>query len=368
MMMPSTHRAARSSFILVFVLLVLAITTTRTVEGHARIECPPSLSGKTGEKVGPCDVSTDDGLLQSFPLRANALNTVTWLESIPHPGAPVRFALSREGGDSNGGSSLDQAATGFETCLLLDHVPHDALSRPTYRDESSWHRSSITLWIPDVRCERCYLQLISVMSDAAHGVPTDTKCAYRGARLANANTDAINIVDTPEMDFPACPAVYHSCSPVSIDGTIPRNDMDVCNTTEFEEQLGWPLTPRDNPDLYEHSIYYNRGDVGLYSTTDATLRFVGSPLTDATCTNPLYCDPGVSFEEILGVPDAAAYISLEGSCASVVESKVEAYVPPAAAAVDTTNGDSVADDVVTAVEEGEEKEETAINSSTSTSS
>jgi len=317
------------------------------------MECPPPLSGKTGEKVGPCDVSTDDGLLQSFPLKANALNTVTWLESISHPGAPVRFALSREGGDSNGGS-LDEAAKGFETCLLLDHIPHDALSRPTYRDKSSWHRSSITLWIPDVKCERCYLQLISVMSDAAHGVPTDTKCAYRA-----------NNVETPESDFPACPAVYHSCSPVSIDGTIPRNDMDVCNTTEFEEQLGWPLTPRDNPDLYEHSIYYNRGDVGLYSTTDATLRFVGSPLTDATCTNTKYCDPGVSFEEILGVPDAAAYISLEGSCASVVETKVEAYVPPTAAAVDSTNGDSVSADVVTAVEEGEEKEETTINSSSS---
>ena len=324
------------------------------------MECPPPLSGKTGEKVGPCDVSTDDGLLQSFPLKANALNTVTWLESISHPGAPVRFALSR---DSNDGSSLDEAAKGFETCLLLDHIPHDALSRPTYRDESSWHRSSITLWIPDVKCERCYLQLISVMSDAAHGVPTDTKCAYQGARLANANANinvnananaiGIDTVETPELlDFPACPAVYHSCSPVSIDGTIPRNDIDVCNTTEFEEELGWPLTPRDNLDLYEHSIYYNRGDVGLYSTTDATLRFVGSPLTDATCTNSKYCDPDVSFEEILGVPDDAAYISLEGSCASVVESKVEAYVPPPAAAVDATND-------VTTVKEGEEKEETS---------
>ena len=334
MVSSTQQRAARSSFFLVFVLLVLATTTTRNVEGHVRMECPPPLSGKTGEKVGPCDVSTDDGLLQSFPLKANALNTVTWLESISHPGAPVRFALSREGGESNGGSSrLDEAATGFETCLLLDHIPHDTLSRPTYRDKSSWHRSSITLWIPDVKCERCYLQLISVMSDAAHGVPTDTKCAYR----ANTNNVIGGIAaETPESDFPACPAVYHSCSPVSIDGTIPRNDMDVCNTTEFEDQLGWPLTPRDNPDLYEHSIYYNRGDVGLYSTTNATLRFVGSPLTDATCTNTKYCDPDVSFEEILGVPVTAAYISLEGSCASVVETKVEAYVPPAAAAVDST--------------------------------
>lgn len=274
------------------------------------MECPPPLSGRTGEKMGPCDISTDDGSVPAFSLKANSLNTVTWLESISHPGAPARFALSREG------TSLEESEAGFETCLLLDHVPHDALSRPIFGDQSTWHRSSITLWIPDIKCERCYLQMISVMSDAIHGVPSDTECAYKGA-----------LAYDEDLDYPGCPAVYHSCSPVKIDGAIPRNDVEMCNTTEFEEKLGWPLTPRENPDLYEHSIYFNRGDVGLYSMTDARLLSVGSPLTDAACTNPIYCDPETSFEEILEIPDNAAYTTLEGSCASVVESKVEAYQP-----------------------------------------
>jgi len=290
--------------------LLLALFLATRAEGHARMECPPPLSGRTGEKMGPCDISTDDGSVPAFSLKANSLNTVTWLESISHPGAPARFALSREG------TSLEESEAGFETCLLLDHVPHDALSRPIFGDQSTWHRSSITLWIPDIKCERCYLQMISVMSDAIHGVPSDTECAYKGA-----------LAYDEDLDYPGCPAVYHSCSPVKIDGAIPRNDVEMCNTTEFEEKLGWPLTPKENPDLYEHSIYFNRGDVGLYSMTDARLLSVGSPLTDAACTNPIYCDPETSFEEILEIPDNAAYTTLEGSCASVVESKVEAYQP-----------------------------------------
>jgi hypothetical protein len=100
--------------------LCFLLAAASEVESHARFECPPPLSGRTGEKVGPCDVGTDDGSTPAFPLIPNAFNTVTWLESIPHPGAP-------------------------ESCILLDHIPHDAWSKPSFRDELSWHRSSITL-------------------------------------------------------------------------------------------------------------------------------------------------------------------------------------------------------------------------------
>jgi len=297
-------------------ILCLFLLTAR-VAGHARLECPPSLSGETGEKKGPCDVTSDDGSVETFPLKANALNTITWLESIGHPGAPVRFALSGEGA----GGSLEEASSGFETCLLLDHIPHDVWSKPNFLDETTYHRSGITLWIPDIKCERCYLQLISIMSDVQHGVPSDTKCTYQGA-LQAASTNGSNELTT---DAPACPVVYHSCAPVSIDGSVPRDDIDVCDTAEFEEKLGWPLKPNDNPDLYERSVYLNRGDVGMYSTTDKTLLSIGSPITDATCTNPTYCDPESSFQEILQVPPAAAYTSRAGSCASVLETKVEPY-------------------------------------------
>ena len=67
-------------------------------------------------------------------------------------------------------------------CILLDHVPHDERSRPTFSNEATQHRSSITLFIPNVRCERCHLQLITIMSDDYHGVPDGQSCAFREAR------------------------------------------------------------------------------------------------------------------------------------------------------------------------------------------
>ncbi len=144
--------------------LLLICSLIQTAVAHTRLECPPSRSGETGVKNGPCD-APDDLSLAPYPLQPGAFNTITWLESIPHPGAPGRLALSLDGDDS---------IESFESCLLLDHIPHDEYSVPTYSDETSWHRSSITIWVPDVFCERCHLQFITVMTDEGHGVPSGT--------------------------------------------------------------------------------------------------------------------------------------------------------------------------------------------------
>ena len=310
-------------------------------ESHVRLECPPPLSAETGEKMGPCDVASDDGSMPAFELTPNALNTITWVESIGHPGAPARFALSRD----FDGENLLESELEFEQCVLLDHIPHDVFSKPNFMDETSWHRSTITLFVPDVKCERCYLQLISIMSDSLHGVPNDTKCSYTGAQLTD--------------EFPACPVVYHSCAPVSIDGSVPRNELDVCDTAQFEETLQWPMKPTDNEDLYRHSVYLNRADVGMYEQTDFRLLKVGKPLTDAMCTNPLYCDPETSFEEIMAVPETAPYTLLEGACAAMVTSPVEPYsneflpqldVPP-------VSTETKEDEISAPVDEEEKKEE-----------
>mmetsp|Transcript_2333 Transcript_2333/g.2664 ORF Transcript_2333/g.2664 Transcript_2333/m.2664 type:complete len:520 (+) Transcript_2333:47-1606(+) len=382
-------RAVIIVFLLWVMVLLLSISDNTNhkgssmvffVTGHVRMECPPPQSGKSGEKRGPCDVNViasmleedeDNDSIPAYPLIPGALNTVTWLESIPHPGAPVRFALSRDVGadassetnneedDFFGSTSISMEeyaelfTASFESCLLLDHVPHDAHSQPNYRNESTWHRSSITLWIPDIKCERCHLQLISIMSDEMHGVPKNTKCSYKNKIVVdniNNNNDN-NITDTSEEEeqeqYPDCPAVYHSCSPVSINGTVPRNEIEHCNTTEFEEKLGWPFTPRNstsrasvdddnsnenddnnengsNLDLvYEYSTYWNRGDVGLFSDSEARLLKVGAPLTE--CESPQYCDPNEYFETIFVVPETAAYTAMAGSCAAITGMEVAPF-------------------------------------------
>jgi len=267
---------------------------------HTRLECPPPRSGRTGNKIGPCD-APDNTDVPPFALQPNALNTITWLESISHPGAPARFALS-----------LDNEDEGFESCLLLDHVPHDERSQPVANAPTTWHRSSITLWIPDVYCERCHLQLLTVMSDEFHGVPVNTSCIYAGAWNAGTVTST----------FPDCPDVYHSCAPVSINGTIPRDEY-TCNTTEFEEHLDWPLLPSRNPDLYSHSTYYFKGDPGMYEQTQ--LAAIGAPLVD--CNDGSFCDPDSFFRQVLSVPLNAKYATLEGSCAAIKDTQVAEFAP-----------------------------------------
>ena len=278
---------------------------------HSRLECPPPRSGKTGEKTGPCD-APDDLTLAPYPLIPNAFNTITWLESIPHPGAPGRLALSRDGDDST---------DSFESCILLDHIPHDENSRPNYGDASSWHRSSITVFIPDVKCERCHLQFITVMSDEGHGVPVDTSCVYAGA-LSTGNVD--------DDSLPSCPAVYHSCSPVSIDGSVPRNDIDTCDTDMFEEKLNWPMKPAIDMDLvedgskYARSTYFYKGDPGVYNLTDSRMEMTGYPIKD--CPSMQFCDPAVYFRMSNMVPEDASYRAMEGTCSAMVTMEVEPFV------------------------------------------
>lgn len=200
-------------------------------EAHVRFTCPPPRSDRTNEKVGPCDAA-DNGM-PAFELQPG-LNTIKWEETINHPGAPTRFALSLDGVDD-----------GYEDCVLLDHVPHnDAFSNTYGPQPTTPTQYSITLYIPDVACERCTLQMISVMSDEVHGVPYFTSCAYQGAQDKHGQ--------------PTCQQVYHSCAVVKINGSKPRNELAKCPS--FNQQLQWPFMNGQTP-----SVYNWKGDPGTYN-------------------------------------------------------------------------------------------------------
>jgi hypothetical protein len=288
----------RLSSLAVMTLIIFFANLFALSQAHTRLECPPPRSGETGAKEGPCDAPDDPENLPAYPLQPNALNTVTWVESISHPGAPARFALSYDGNDE-----------GFEECLLLDHVPHDEYSLPTFTNEETYHRSSITLWIPDIYCDRCFLQLITFMTDDIHGVPDGQYCAYPSAKAA----------DRANASLPDCPVVYHSCAPVSINGSIPRSEITKCDTNEFETQLEWPFSFFNT-----YSTYYFKGNPGIYNQTDSRLMSGGAPIEG--CDNYAYCDPDVFYNPTVEVPADAKYASLEGSCAAIVASQVEPFV------------------------------------------
>ncbi|KAL3913054.1 MAG: hypothetical protein SGILL_006642, partial [Bacillariaceae sp.] len=291
--------------------IILALALARqiaTTTAHTRLECPPPRSGETGNKVGPCDVPDDDLALEAFPLKPNAFNTITWLESISHPGAPARLALSLDGSGDDG----------YESCILLDHIPHDERSRPSFLNERTWHRSSITVYIPDIYCERCHLQLMTVMSDEGHGVPAGTSCAYAAALKAG-TVDSTVTAEGRQQRMSSCPVVYHSCAPVSINGTIPRNEIDMCDTADFEQRLKWPFSEKE-----EKSVYFYKGNPGIYSKEEARLVSGGFPVED--CDNLSYCSPDEFYQERIAVPDDAEYSQLTGTCADIVNMRVEPFV------------------------------------------
>jgi len=281
---------------LILMAMLLQCHVIQHTEAHTRLECPPPRTKATGAKKGPCDAA-DDLTLNPFPLQPG-LNTITWLESLGHPGAPARFALSLDGTD-----------TGFESCVLLDHVPHDERSKPKMQDELTHHRSSITLWIPDIQCERCTLQLITYMTDGMHGVAKGDMCVSPQA----------SVEGTADSTLQDCGVIYHSCAPVSINGSTPRADH-TCDLVEHNTQLGWPFMEGKPP----MSTYLYRGDPGLYSEHNS--RLVSAGTISAGCREGFYCDPDEHYQETFDVPTDAKYASFHGTCAAVVGMEVVPFV------------------------------------------
>jgi hypothetical protein len=250
---------------------------------HSRLVCPPPRTSDIGAKDGPCDAADD--LSKPAVTLAPGLNTIRWEEGIPHPGAPVRLALSIEGSDS-----------GFEECVLLDHIPHDESRAVVVDDESTWLQFSITVWIPDVKCERCHLQLIAFMTDEYHGVGIGETCAHPAAKSAG----------TANASLPDCAMRYHSCTAVRITGQTPRNQYK-CSLDTFVKELQWPFMADEQP-----STYRNRGDPGLYE--NATLVSSGFPIEG--CVSGLFCDPLVYYRRRIQVPHGATYTVPAGPCAA----------------------------------------------------
>jgi len=178
-----------------YVLMATVATEQIFVSAHARWKCPVPRSEDTGIKSGPCGDETNNFdfgdiiEVKPGPLR------VTFEESVHHTGAPFRISLSGDGSDD-------------ESCVLLDHIPHndDAHPRPRLYEPSTYTAYAVTIDIPDVYCERCSLHLANPMTD---------KIGDRGG------PDGIGCTDPDGTCF----SVYHSCTrPIRVTGSVPRSE------------------------------------------------------------------------------------------------------------------------------------------------
>ena len=179
--------------------------------------------------------------------RAGARSAVVFEESIAHKGAPFRIALSNENEDE------------YESCVLLDHIPHNDNNSPVFGMPATYTKTYVTINIPDVQCDLCALQLVNPMTDK-----------LAGAGMQNCTYDA-TCTDCPDKPG-TCFSVYHSCANVRITGSVPRSSFRC------------PAQPADWPYADLPVSTYFIGEIGEFSADGQWL--VGVPANYTTPTGP----------------------------------------------------------------------------------
>jgi len=168
--------------------------------------------------MGPCGDGDRSGHVSEIspgPL------TLHWEEPVNNKGSNFRIALSRNGVDD------------FEECILVNNIPHNDASNPTWDEETeefTYTEYSLTVDIPDVNCDDCTLQLVNI-------VPGDDDCTYDPAETENGLNGR-------------CSTNYHSCANVRISGGTYDRDLYTCAAADWS--------------------FSNEGDAYTYSKTSAT--------------------------------------------------------------------------------------------------
>lgn len=167
------------------IALGIVVFVVGLADGHMRFAFPAPRSSSTGIKEPyPCgdegffDAAHPVTVLQPGP------QVFRFHETIAHTGAPMRLAISM--GDDNG----------FDEHVLMSHVPHNDAISGVFGLTS--YDFSFVVDVPDVQCDRCSMQVLSIMTDK---IKDGSCCSY------------------PSDSAYKCFSVYHSCANVRINGT-----------------------------------------------------------------------------------------------------------------------------------------------------
>ena len=193
-------------------VLALTLALVREGEAHARLVCPAPRSPIANKNVG---CGADAAVKGPVTVLSPGLQTIHFEEFVFHSGAPARLLLSTTG---------DVTQPSFEACELLGHIPHHETT------PGSTGKYSITVVIPDVSCEGCVLQLITMMTDKS----TAPNCTFDPLSASGGECQS-----------------YFSCADVKITGTQPAAGF-----TCPAQPAAWPFKnlPKD-----VYSKDFNRG-------------------------------------------------------------------------------------------------------------
>ena len=145
-----------------------------------------------------------------------------------------------------------------DSCVLLDHIPHNDCCKPSISDPTTYIPYTITVIIPNIICERCSLHLSNPSLDmlVEDGSPLGIGCTDPGT----------------------CFSVYHSCTKAFriigdvSDGAVQRSEY-TCPSLDNNVESGWPLVwIGDSGEAVDASIpgVYRR-ESSVWSTDDSTL-------------------------------------------------------------------------------------------------
>jgi len=210
---------------------------------HGRWKCPTARDelddagnhitfDNTANKYADCGPKSGAwGFGEVYSLQPGPM-TLTWEESISHTGSPFRIAI------------MDETETA--RIVLLDHIPHNEDSKPDRDNEDTYVEYKITVTIPDLKCSKCTMQLLYVMTDKTVNCGSEI-CYYDpddAACKGSTDPDAATCAGAPNSNVCAaedvCFSNYHSCFDFTIEGTQPFESF------AFDSQPSdWPYKSMD---------------------------------------------------------------------------------------------------------------------------
>jgi hypothetical protein len=215
-----------------------ALAILAAVSAHGRWKCPLPRDDKingvhstfdnTANKYAACGPLSGQWGAGSTTTLTPGWNTLTWEESIAHTGSPFRIAI------------LDETETA--RIVLLDHIPHNEKASPIPYLEASYVEYKMSVYVPNVACEKCSLQFLYVMTDKTVKCDTPT-CYYNPLDAAcKGSTDpaAATCAGAPNDNVCTaeglCFSSYHSCTDVTITGTQPISAFGM-----DQQPADWPF-------------------------------------------------------------------------------------------------------------------------------
>jgi uncharacterized protein (TIGR03382 family) len=171
-----------------FCLAVAALAALpRLAAAHVQMKSP--LQREVDQKVGPCGASDSVRGADVCEYRPGATITVSWDETIEHPGH-FRISFDEDGDDD----FVDPES--YDDLDSAESVLMDGIADRDVRSGDPGYTQEVTL--PDVECDSCTLQLIQVMTDKPpYGDGNDIyyQCA-----------DLVLSASAPEDPADGCPA------------------------------------------------------------------------------------------------------------------------------------------------------------------